>query len=83
MPGPGPIGISQSPDALPEPAGILARMFPLVPGPDGAIRGDCVTTADRAASDATVPPEAAAGGAVQAVCTLLEPSTPSTAGLGQ
>jgi hypothetical protein len=74
MPGPGPIGISQSPDALPEPAGVLARMFPLVPGPDGAVRGDCATTADRAALAGAVPPEAAPGGATGAVCSLLEPS---------
>lgn len=74
MPGPGPIGVSQSPDALPEPAGILARMFPLVPGPDGAVRGDCVTTADRAALAGSVPPEAAPGGATGVVCSLLEPS---------
>ncbi len=83
MPGPGPIGIAKSPDALPEPSGILARMFPLAPGPDGAVRGDCVTTAERAASDAAGTPEGVVADAVPQVCSLLEPSTLSTAGLRQ
>ncbi|MCL4205421.1 MAG: hypothetical protein KJ000_23310 [Pirellulaceae bacterium] len=84
MPGPGPIGIAQSPNALPEPSGILARAFPLAPGPDGAVRGDWVTAAERAASDAPEgTPETATTDAATRVCSLLEPSTLPTTGLRQ
>jgi hypothetical protein len=46
MPNQGPLGISQYSDLLPGSGGILARVFPLVPGPDAIVRGYVVGRAD-------------------------------------
>jgi hypothetical protein len=48
MPGPGPIGILARPVALAGLTGLVARMSPILPGPDGSARGDRLSEASSA-----------------------------------
>jgi hypothetical protein len=72
MPNPGPLGISQHSDLLPGSGGILARVSPLVPGPDAIARGSVVGGADWTLSVAGKTLETAPPAWVHAIFTLQD-----------
>ena len=83
MPGPGPIGISEFQGIHIRLAGLLARMWPIVPGPDGAARGQGGHEAAWTASAAGAAPSAQPPGGSHAVCTLQDlhgPGDPMSSG---
>jgi hypothetical protein len=80
MSSPGPLGISQHSDLLPGSEGILARTFPLVPGPDAIARGHILEGADRAVPIAGKPLEIAPPAWMHAIFTLQDRSDGVTSG---
>jgi hypothetical protein len=57
MPGPGPTGVSARQIALPGESGIVARLSPIMPGPDGATRGDRLPASVWTGSMDAAPPD--------------------------
>lgn len=70
MPGPGPLGVLQDSHLLRGAEGILARMSPLVPGPDAIARGHVVGGADWTVPIAARPLEITLPAFAHAIFTL-------------